>query len=368
MNRILRIDRASRRAVVQPGATIRKVEDRAGVHGLMLGHDPWTRAYATVGGAIAPDGLGFLAPRYGSMGEMVLGLTLVLPDGTVAVQRPAERAPGLHLSRLAVGQEGTLGVVTEAVLRLRPVPDVRTILAYGFPDFASGFRAAIDLRELSPSLLDFIEPFDARRRMPGGDDDRVPTFYAGFEGPSKIVAAQVREARRILAAHGGRRRADRVAREYWEGRHEIADLVARDDTGRSEADAFWRDLWFDYVHVALPLGRVLDYRAKALSILTRHAILPTEIAVFTQPELLNVYFLKPRGAGDVGRDDMELAVDELIHLCHAMDGSMEYCHGIGTRLARFLPEEMGAALEVYDRIKSALDPRGVLPTLGRRTL
>src|SRR5437868_12122005 len=63
---------------------------------------------------------------YGSMGDMVLGLTLVLPDGTIVVRRPTERAPGFNVAHLAVGLEGTLGVVTEAVLRLRPLPERRS--------------------------------------------------------------------------------------------------------------------------------------------------------------------------------------------------------------------------------------------------
>ncbi len=368
MNRVLRIDRVSRRAVVQPGATLRKVEERAAVHGLLLGHDPWTRDYATVGGAIAPDGMGYLAPRYGTMGDMVLGLTLVLPDGSVVTQRATERGPGFRVAHLAVGQEGTLGVVTEAVLRLRPIPEHCLIQAYAFRDFESGFLAAIRIRELGPCLLDFIEPFEGQPKVPGGERDFVPTLYLGFEGARKIVDAQVREARRIASAHGGRRRPPEVARGYWDERHSIADMVARDESGRSPSDGFFKEYWFDYVHVALPLGRILEYRARALSILARYAIQPTEVAIFAHPELFNVYFLKPRRFGEEGRREMELAVDELLRLCHAMDGSMEYCHGVGTRLARHLSDEMGAGLDVYDRIKFCLDPRGVLPTLGRRSL
>src|SRR6185436_8986847 len=118
---------------------------------------------------------------------------------------------GFHAADLAIGQEGTLGVVTEAVLRLRPVPDTRKIQAFYFPDFESGFLASIDLHELGPSLLDFIEPFEGRRRMPGGDDDGRPTLTIGFEGAKRIVDAQVRVAERIAKARRGRRAPDRVA-------------------------------------------------------------------------------------------------------------------------------------------------------------
>jgi FAD/FMN-containing dehydrogenase len=368
MNRVLKIDRASRRAVVQPGATLQKVEERAGVHGLMLGHDPWTRDYATVGGSIGPDGLGYLAPRYGTMGQMVLGLTLAMPCGTVIEQRAAERTAGFSALHLAVGQEGTLGVVTEAVLRLRPLPEARKLQAFHFPDFASGFQAAIAIRELGPSVLDFIESFEGQRQMPGGGGDLRPTFYVAFDGAKRVVEAQAREAAGIVRSFRGRRARGGEAREYWDERHAIADLMARDASGHSKGDSFLRKIWFDYVHVSIPLGLVLEYRARALSIMDRYEVLPSEFALFAHPELINFYFLKPRPEGDVdGRRDLENAVEELIHACHAMGGGMEYCHGVGTRLGKFLPVEMGSGLETYDRIKFALDPRGVLPTLGRRT-
>jgi FAD/FMN-containing dehydrogenase len=368
MSRVLKIDRASRQAIVQPGATLQKVEERAGGHGLMLGHDPWTRDYATVGGSISPDGLGYLAPRYGSMGDMVLGLTLVLPSGLVVQQRATERSPGFHAAHLAVGLEGTLGVITEAVLRLRPVPETRKIQAFHFPDFAPGFHAAIELRELGPSLLDFIEPFEGRRQMPGGDKDPRPTFYLGFEGAKSVVQAQSREAWRIVRAHRGRRARTGAAREYWDERHDVADLVARDASGRSKGEPFFRKIWFDYVHLAIPLGLILEFRARALAILNRYAVIPSEAAIFTHPQLFSINFMKPRSTGDSGRADLENAFEEMLRTCHSMGGSMEYCHGVGTRLGRFLPEELGSGLEVYERIKFALDPRGVLPTLGRRSL
>src|SRR5258707_878690 len=85
----------------------------------MLGHDPWTRDYATVGGAIAPDGVGYLASRYGSMGQMVLGLTLVLPCGAAVVRRPTVRDPGLKVALFAIDREGRR-LPPEPVVRLRP--------------------------------------------------------------------------------------------------------------------------------------------------------------------------------------------------------------------------------------------------------
>src|SRR5262249_23020576 len=151
----------------------------------------------------------------------------------------------------------------------------------------------------------------------------------------------------IVRASRGRRAKNDVALEYWDERHSIADMMARDANGRSRGSAFLDKIWFDYVHVSIPLGLVLEYRARALSILNRNAVLPSEFAISAPPELINLYFLKPRQGNADGKADLEKSVEELIRTCPSMGGSMEYCHGVGTRLGRFLPAEMGAGLDVY---------------------
>ncbi len=366
MDRI-EIDLDSRRAIAQAGARLQAVEDQAALKGLILGHDPWTVASATVGGSISTNGIGYLAPRYGSMGQTVLGVTLVLPDGTVALQRPALYASGLSLVPLAVGMEGSLGVVTEAVLRLRVLPERRELVAFGFPDFASGFHASREISEIGPSLFDWIEPHEAGSRlMPDDDGDYQPTLYLAFEGRSGVVEAQAREAERIAREFDGARRKPEVAQRYWDERHEIAERFVRDSNGRSSGEGFTRKFWLDYVHVALPAGQVLEFRARALRALARHALQPAECACFVHPDLFNVYFVKPRGDDETSeRREVEAALEEMIRDAHELGGRMEYCHGVGARLSKFLRADAGAAVDVYARIKSVLDPHGVLPLLGR---
>lgn len=359
MRRMNRVRIEHGRARAQAGATLESVERAAQKRGLMLGHDPWTISYATVGGAFNTDGVGYLAGRYGTMAQMVLGLTAVLGDGTVVVKRPARKSSvGFNLAGILAGTEGTLAVVTELVLRLRPLPEAREIRAYAFSDFASGFRAACRLVETGPALLDFNETFsEGARYAPFREDAEPPTMVLVYEGPRDVVRGRLRAAEKIL--RGAKKR---PAREYWESRHDIADFVARDRDGRSKADAWLSTVRFDYLHVALPVDRVLDYHRALVKLMRSRGIRMLEAGVWTHPELYSASFLRPQPA-DVS--EMEASVDEALRTAHAMGGTMEYVHGVGRKLGHLLREEHGAAFDAYLRLKRAWDPAGVLPTLGR---
>src|SRR2546428_5904796 len=121
------------------GATLAQVNAALAPHRLMLGHDPWTVGAATVGGALATNGLGYLGARAGSFGAQVRALEAVLADGTIVRTRPSPaRSTGLDLARLLVGTEGTLGIVTEATLAVLPAPEERIVHGHRLPDFAAG--------------------------------------------------------------------------------------------------------------------------------------------------------------------------------------------------------------------------------------
>jgi FAD/FMN-containing dehydrogenase len=360
MRRMNRVRIESERAYAQAGATLQQVEEAARKHGLTLGHDPWTVNYATVGGAFNTDGVGYLAGRYGTMAQMVIGLTAVLGDGTIVTKRPARKtSTGFNLANILAGTEGTLAVVTELVLRLTPIPEARAIRAYAFPDFESGFEAARRIVDTGPALLDFNESFpEGAKYFPwGGEEDRKPTLYLVYEGPKAVVRGQLRTARKLL--RGADRRS---AAEYWKSRHDIADFVARDRHGRSKADEWMSKVRFDYIHVALPIDRVLGYHRLLLKLMRRRNVLMLETGIWVHPELYSAAFLRPQPADAA---EMQSAVDEALLMAHRMGGSMEYVHGVGKKLAHLLRQEHGAALDAYDRLKKAWDPAGTLPILGR---
>ncbi|MGH7829396.1 MAG: FAD-binding oxidoreductase, partial [Candidatus Binatia bacterium] len=164
MNRILEVDTAARSARAQAGVVLEALENRLNEEGFILGHDPWTVPVATVGGAISTNSIGYRGGIYGSMGEQVLGLEAVLPNGEILRTRAVPKSStGINLNFLLVGGEGCFGIVTEATVKIFPQPESRALYAVLFDSFEQGYDAIQQIfsRRLRPALLDF-----------GDDDDK----------------------------------------------------------------------------------------------------------------------------------------------------------------------------------------------------
>src|SRR2546426_5940166 len=271
MRRVRAVDRGSCTATAEAGIVLEALDRRLRKRRLILGHDPWSRPRATLGGAIGTNGIGYGGYLRGTMGDQVLGLEVVLADGTVVQTRPAARSTtGLDLKRLFIGTEGTFGVVTAATLRVFPVPEREEIHGFSVRDFGTGFRGIAWIYDsgLTPSVMDFEETFPAPT-LPWRSEEGPPALYLGFAGSREIVAASWRLARRHLRGVAARPRPDREAKEYWKTRHDI--ICAHDEIspGVTRADLFLNNVIFDYVHAALPRSRILSYRRAALAVLRR---------------------------------------------------------------------------------------------------
>src|SRR4029453_18917369 len=146
MDQILDVDTQARSARVQAGTVLEALEKRLNRDNFMLGHDPWTLPFSPVGGAISPNSMGYRGGLYGSMGEQVLGLEAVLPDGEVLRTRAVPKSSaGIDLKFLLVGGEGCFGIITEATLQVFPAPEAHALLAFTFPTFTHGFAAVAEM-------------------------------------------------------------------------------------------------------------------------------------------------------------------------------------------------------------------------------
>jgi FAD/FMN-containing dehydrogenase len=353
MNRIIEVDAPARSARAQAGVVLESLDEKLAETGLILGHDPWTLPVATIGGAISTNSVGYRAGIYGSMGEQVLGLEAVLPNGEILRTRAiSKHSAGLQLNALLIGGEGCFGIITEATLRVFPKPALRLFFGCLFSSFDTGYAAIQQMfeRRLRPALLDFGD--DEDKHEPGA------LLYLVFEGNEEIVAAEKTLAEEICSGHGGKLLDEKEPQQFWSERHDIARQFARNRRQRRGRglDGVYRD----WIHVAVPASKVLQYRRMAQEVAQRRGVRVQESGLWVQPELFSMRLGAEEVTTPNARLVLEEAVEELLRLAQRLGGSMEYTHGVGVKLAPLMAEEHGYGLEVMRQIKRTLDPNNVL--------
>lgn len=363
MNDILDVGKRDMAVRVQTGVVLEDAAEALEDADLLLGHDPWSRPIATVGGAISTNGVGYTAAKHGSMGEQVIGLEVVLADGEVIRTKDVPKPSfGPSLDHLFIGSEGTLGVITEATLRAFPRPERRVLRSLVFPDFESGFDAIATLyaEGVRPTMVDYGDDF-----LTGGlrDGEGEVTLYLSFEGFKEDVEAQDRRARSIclrLGAHDGDRR--EVLR-FWDTRHAPGERYKRDvlqSANPAEARGHHTSYRMDYLHVALPVSRVLEYRRRCGEILASHRVIVREWSLWARPEFLSFLIVEEDDRGLETSVSMAETVDKVLTLAQEMGGTMEYCHGVGIKLAHLVEAETEGGTAVARKVKKALDPNNIL--------
>ncbi|HLY36828.1 MAG TPA: FAD-binding oxidoreductase [Candidatus Binatia bacterium] len=334
------------------GATLARVDAALAPHGLMLAHDPWTVGVATIGGVVATNGLGYLGARAGNVAAQLRAIEVVLADGRVVRTPPAPaRSAGLDLTRLFVGTEGTLGIVTEATLAVLPRPEERIVAAYRLSAFDDGVRIAVELRRTGVRWSCFELSADALPPAPA----TLLVVCDGIAGEARLHADRVARA---VRERGGEARPEAEAEREWNERHAIAERwAARSRFRPAEWRADARPDQFDYAHVAVPPAGLAAVREDAHALVRRHGLRLLEEGLWHWPELYSIVVTGPPAAAA----GVRATIDGVCRAAQDAGGTMEYCHGVGWKLAHLMPPEHGAAgLDVLRRVKAALDPAGIL--------
>jgi alkyldihydroxyacetonephosphate synthase len=229
LDQVLDIDTESRLARIQAGVFGPRLEEQLSGPGYTFGHFPDSFPHSTLGGWIATRSSGMQSDRYGDIADMVKGLRVVTPSGMLVTRPIPAASNGPSVREMVLGSEGRLGIITEATVHVRRIPEERTIVGYLFPTFAEGLAAMRDLAageysvsvtrvsdanetqfsfamRVNPTLLDKLQSTALKayvsRRL-GFDPEGMCLSFIGYEGSSRHVRAQRRAVGRLVKRHGG---------------------------------------------------------------------------------------------------------------------------------------------------------------------
>lgn len=356
MNKILEIDEEDFLAVVEPGVVTGDLQRAVEARGLFYPPDPASHQFCTLGGNIAECAGGLRAAKYGVTKDYVLGLEVVLPTGEIITTgaRTIKSVAGYDLTKLIIGSEGTLGVVTTIIVKLLPLPESVKALAAFFNtvDDAARASAKILASRIVPRALELVDQAALRavetylkEDLSGG---AAAMLLVEVDGPVETTMRESDRIADILTGSGAARvlRAESAAdREHlWKARRSISPALYTIKPKKVNED------------IVVPRSKIADILREIDAIGRRHELL---IVNFGHAGDGNIHTNILIDEGDVPR--AEAAVKEIFAATLRLGGSISGEHGIGLSKAAYLPMELGPeALGAMKRIKQALDPNNIL--------
>lgn len=355
--RAVEIDPATRTAVVEPGALNVEVKQAAAEHGLWYPPDPASFEICSIGGNVATNAGGLCCVKYGVTTDYVLGLDVVLADGTLVHlggQRVKDTA-GLSLVKLFVGSEGTLGIVTRVTLRLVPAQAPPATLVATFDTVEDAARAVVSIgNTLRASMMELMDSASINavedHRSMGLDREAGAMLLAQSDAPGAARAEEIAEMERLCVAGG--------ARECFtttDAQESELFIAAR----RAAVVAIERRGAIMLEDVGVPVPRLPELLTGIAEISRRRAV---EIPVVAHAGDGNTHPVVVHPPDDPdAKERAAQAFSEVMSLAISLGGTITGEHGVGRLKRAALPEQLGPdVMALTRRIKDALDPQGIL--------
>ena len=357
MDAILEVNEADLDCRVQAGVTRKQLNARLKDSGLFFPVDPG--ADASLGGMAATRASGTNAVRYGTMREAVLGLTVVMADGRVVRTggRARKSAAGYDLTRLIVGSEGTLGVITEVQLRLFGIPEAISVAICQYESLAGAVDTVIATIQMGVpvarvELLDEVQlrACIAYSNLQGYDPK--PTLLFEFHGSEASVAEQAETVGAIAGENGGggfkwaRHAEDR--NRLWQARHDayFASMALRPGMRGISSD------------VCVPISRLAESILDTRADIDESGLTAPIVGHVGDGNYHVLFIIDPNDPDELAR--AEAINERMVHRAIEMGGTCTGEHGIGIGKMDFLVAEQGEAISVMRAVKKALDPQNIM--------
>ncbi len=357
MSHILEVSDADLDCRVQAGVTRRQLDRHLGKRGLFFPVDPG--ADATIGGMVATGASGTTTVRYGAMRENVLGLTVVLADGSLIRTggRARKSSAGYDLTRLFIASEGTLGVITEITLRLQGIPESISAAVCHFERISGVVESVIEAIQVGiplarSELVDEVQ-MEGFARHSGLDEMAIaPTLFLEFHGSEAAVREQAEAMAEIVARNGGSafRWATRPEERtrLWQARHDAyyACLALAPGKRGMVTDA------------CVPISRLNECIEETKRDIDEHGLVAPIVGHIGDGNFHSVVMCDPESAAEIAAG--KAFVTRLAERAIAMGGTCTGEHGVGTGKLDLVEREHGAAVATMQAIKRALDPHDLM--------
>ena len=356
MKRIIEIDEENMVAVVEPGVVTGDLQREVESRGLFYPPDPASHQFCTMGGNVAECAGGLRAVKYGVTKDYVLSLEVVLPTGEIIMTgaRTAKSVAGYDLTKLIVGSEGTLGIVTKIIVKLLPLPEcVRTLAAFFLSvDDAARAASKILASRILPRALEFIDHAALRAvenyLKEDLSDGAMAMLIVEVDGPEETTARENTKIADIMTACGATRvnKADSASEreQLWKARRSISPALYTIKPRKVNED------------IVVPRSKISDVLREVNDIAERYGIL---IVNFGHAGDGNIHTNIMIDEADMPK--AEEAAKEIFAATLRMGGSITGEHGVGISKAPYLPMELKPnAIAAMKRIKRALDPNNIL--------
>ncbi|MGE4281699.1 MAG: FAD-binding oxidoreductase [Magnetospirillum sp.] len=356
MNQVLEVRPEDLDVTIQPGITRKQLNEYLRDSGLFFPIDPG--ADASLGGMAATRASGTNAVRYGTMRDNVLSLEVVLADGRVirTASRARKSSAGYDLTRLFVGSEGTLGIITELTLRLHGIPEATSAAFCPFPDLESAVNTVIltiqsGIPVARVELMD-AAMVDAVNRYSKTDHKVAPTLFFEFHGSEAGVQEQAERVQAIAAEFGADGFQWALAAEdrtkLWAARHSAyyAGINLQPGSRAYTTDA------------CVPISQLAECLLETRAELDQSRLKSTIVGHVGDGNFHVLLLVDPNSAEDEA--EAERLNHRIVRRALRLGGTCTGEHGIGQGKMAFLAEEMGEALDVMRSVKAALDPMNIL--------
>ncbi|MFW9975638.1 MAG: FAD-binding oxidoreductase, partial [Candidatus Thorarchaeota archaeon] len=358
LDKIIEIDQTSMLVRVQAGVVGIDLEEEVNRFGYTTGHTPTSLRASNIGGFIATRSGGSMSSLYGKIEDLTLGLQVVLPNGSIIESKAVPRhSVGPDLRQLFIGSEGTLGIITEATLRLFPIPEEQRFRSISFPDVHSGLEAIRNIFRagILPSVVRLYDPEDAAFSfsMHFEFEEGHCMLLLAFDGNPKKIDIDEEQSVKICLGLGGIDRGEGPSKRWWEHRYDMYYPTRLTTSGYAIGDTI------DIVATYDKLENV--YYAMKEAMEAEDAVVMSHFShMYQNGGSIYMIFFTSQPDAETAWTVYKKIWDAGVAACLSEGGTMSHQHGVGLSRSTYTKDELGSSFGVLKMIKEVLDPNGIM--------